>query len=749
MQKQPLTVNNPMTDLSNCDKEPIHIPGKIQPHGFLLAVNKTTWLIDFTSANTKQFTGLEPGQLLGKSLADIVAAGVINCGNANLFDVVQYLVNTNAQEANPIAVQINAQACNLIVNFAEHHFLLEFEPSFPDIDKELQRLMGISLSKILEASTIEEILQFTAKQVKEIIHYDRIMVYKFWEDDHGEVVGEEREPHLESFMGLHYPASDIPKQARELYKINLVRIIADVTAVPSALFTTQAGLSTTSLNLTNSVLRAVSPIHIQYLQNMDVRSSFSISVIINDRLWGLIACHNYTPKFIDYKARNSCKLIARILSSALEHRLEIERKEKSKEFHGALQEILKLLMRDWNVAEVLMQQKVNLLSLTEACGAAFLFEGCIYVIGETPGDSEISALYNKIKKEHRSSIFHTTNLDKIFASAGAYKNVASGLLGCSISWEMDEYIMWFKPEIKKTVKWAGNPNKPVETDEQGNQQISPRRSFAVWSEEVEGTSEPWTSADIGSVMKLREELIHMLNSRANQVRKLNDELKKAYEELDTFSFTISHDLKTPLASIRNYSEILLEDHDELTDDVKKILNKVIKNTERMDVLIREVLSYSRIGKQDLHLKKLPVKLLVETAVQDALSAYGSHKTNVQIGNLPEVEGDEIMISQVFGNLIGNAVKYSAKNDTPLVKIEGKITADGILYTVQDNGIGIDMLHGNQVFDLFKRMDNAKAYEGTGVGLAIVKRILEKHKARIWYESGQGKGTTFFILFKAY
>lgn len=748
LQNQPLPIDQRTVDLSNCAKEPIHIPGKIQSHGFLIGLNKNSRVIKFTSDNLKKFIGIDASEILERDIRDFILLSGLTSGHSDLPDLIQYALNVEVEEINPIAVTCNGQQFNLIVNLAGDYVLLEFETAFPDIDKELQRLIGVSLSRILEAKTLEQVLQFAAKQVKEIIHYDRVMVYKFWEDGHGEVVGEEKNDNLEPFMGLHYPASDIPQQARELYKQNLVRIIADVDSTPADIVTSDAGLTATSLNLTNSTLRAVSPIHIEYLKNMGVKSSFSISIVIKDRLWGLIACHNYTAKFIDYKARNSGKLIGKILSSALEYREEVERKERARKFQGILQEILKTMIKNWNIAEGLVYQKANFLSLTDATGAALLFENNIYTLGETPDKNQIRELYNWIKKQNRESVYHTNNLSQKFPPAEEYQNIASGVLGCSLSWEMDEFIMWFKPEIRKTVKWAGDPNKPVEIDDRGNQKISPRRSFAVWSENVQGNSEPWTAAEIGSAMKLREEIIHVLNDKANQIRRLNDELKKAYEELDTFSYTISHDLKTPLASIKNYTEILLEDHNDMAEDAKKILDKVIRNTDRMNLLIREVLSYSRIGKQEMHLKELDMRSIIENAKNEILAAYNENeRAQIIIGNTPAIDGDEIMISQVFTNLIGNGVKYSLKKNDPVVKIDGKTSEESVLYTIQDNGIGIDMTMGNQIFELFRRMENARAYEGTGVGLSIVKRILEKHKARIWYESEPDNGTIFYLLFK--
>ncbi|MNR11561.1 Bacteriophytochrome [compost metagenome] len=200
-------------------------------------------------------------------------------------------------------------------------------------------MVGRSLSEILSDKKIENLLGNVAQQIKKIIGYDRVMVYKFHEDGHGEVVAEAKSDNFESWLGLHYPASDIPKQARELYKINLVRLIADVHTTPSALLTHPINGEAVPLDLTHSTLRAVSPIHIQYLKNMGVASSFSVSILDGDNLWGLIACHNYTPRFINYRERESAKLVGQVLSSAVSFREQEEEQQHANEHRQSVDAI--------------------------------------------------------------------------------------------------------------------------------------------------------------------------------------------------------------------------------------------------------------------------------------------------------------------------------------------------------------------------------------------------------------------------
>lgn len=735
-------------DLTNCDKEPIHIPGKIQSHGVLFALDRAKLVITHVSDNVQHHFDIPPAAVLTRSLRELLF--ILDLSNPGT-DLDAYLelheAGMSSTESGFIVNTSAGKSYHLIVHHSKDNILLELEPVGDDKDADVQDIMGSMLTRILGAKTLKETLTFCVEQVKKIIGYDRVMIYRFAEDGHGEVVAEDLNEGLESFYGLHYPASDIPKQARELYKKNLVRIIADVYSTDAHILVKDEDTLHTALDLTDSVLRAVSPIHIQYLKNMGVDASFSVSLIANGELWGLIACHHYSPKLIDYRRRNSCKIIGQLLSTSLLFRETEENKEQRNDFNDRIISMLSSIRKDWDIPAVLMNGDHNILSITEATGAALLFEDKIYTLGETPTEDEIQDIAAWMKYYNKNQFFQTNNLSNELPGALAYKEVASGLMSCAISRELNEYIFWFKKEIPKIVKWAGNPEKPVELNSEGVMALSPRRSFAVYLQEVTAVSEHWNSNEIAGAMKLREELVHIINERANQVRKLNEQLKQAYDELDTFSFTISHDLKTPLASIKNYAEILLEDAVEKGSESAPMLRKIIRGADKMNLLIKEVLSYSRIGRQHVRFEKINMKEMLHGIREDLLNSYQRSNPEIIIENVPDIYGDYTMMYQVFSNIIGNAVKYSSLKRKPQVIINAREDTEETTYRVSDNGIGIDMKNGDQIFSLFKRMNNANTYEGTGVGLAIVKSILEKHQSRIWYESEPESGTVFYICLK--
>jgi len=734
-------------DLSNCDKEPIHIPGKVQSHGFLIAVNKKSHLISHLSENIGSFINEEASIFLDKPI-DLLEEKLAITGLPLKLSQIYILANSNkeGETLNPFYLELGQKQYNLIVTLSENEQIMEFEPEFSGLTLDLQRTISRSVSGILSGKNLNALLQNAAEEVKNIIGYDRVMIYKFGGDGHGEVVSEAKNKDLDPFLGLHYPASDIPQQARELYKIKLTRIIADVNTESSPIITHNR--EDQPLDLTHSELRAVSPIHIQYLKNMGVASSFSISLVVNRQLWGLIACHNYTPRFINYKARDASKLIGQILSSALEYKQEEELITTSAAYNMAANELTGYIEKEDDLTKALTGHKSTIRDLSSATGAALLFDHKITRIGVTPDDEQITAMVRWLTLNTTEPIYADHRFPETFHPAKEYSQTASGLLACRLSKEMNEWILWFKPEQTAQITWAGNPAKPVLEQKDELLTISPRRSFEKWTEMVRNTAEKWSSGEIAIVVKIREQIIYTINRKANEIRLLNDRLKLAYEELDTFSYTISHDLRSPLSSIRSYSELLSTMNSSLDEQARKIIERIIFSTDKMNHLIREILNYSKMGRVDLELSPIDMGSLLQEIRTEVLNDLQPKNLEFVMGDTPSIRGDALMINQVFTNLVNNAIKYSARSNPARVKVEGVLNNNEIIYSISDNGVGIDINYYSRVFELFKRLDNAKDFEGTGVGLAIVKRIVERHNARIWFESQLGVGTIFYIAFSA-
>ncbi|MBC3788206.1 ATP-binding protein [Spirosoma utsteinense] len=734
-------------DITNCEQEPIHILGHIQSHGYLCAIHPDTYTIVHASANLADLVGQPIADVLGQSLAEVL--NKTDLPAATLIELLNVGKRNDSWDTlNPYRLQLDGRFWNLVVHAFKGLLLLEWEPTDEQPKVAMnQRLIADALTEVQSSRQLADLLQNTAQRVKSIIGFDRVMVYRFSADWHGQVIAEAREPELEPFLGLHYPASDIPRQARELYKINLVRLIADAGSVPSPILSQPGWPNDAPLDLTHSTLRAVSPVHIEYLNNMGVQASMSISLLYPGELWGLISCHHHAPRFVDYAARQAAKFVSQLLSAALEFRKGEE--DQSLLLHSLEngQRLHEQLLADEDVVRALTRRSVTALDLVAASGAVLLFNNQQHRLGTTPDEAAVRDLAEWLKTTLSDTFLETSHLPALYPPAGIFRHQGAGILAVVLSRELNEYLIWFKPERIQEVTWAGNPQKAVTVSDDGQHRIGPRKSFEAWTEMVHNTSEPWGQAEVAAAIKLREDILQIVTRQANEIRQLNQRLQAAYEELDAFSYTVSHDLRTPLSSIRCYSEILLEEYgDDFNPDARALFQKVIDSTDRMRALIHHILFYSRMGRTEVNTQLVDMNHLLTSMRDEILLTEKDRSLAIDIADTPAINADPTMLSQLFMNLLTNAAKYTRSTPAGHIQVSGKQTDEDVIYSITDNGIGFDMKEADKMFELFKRLENARSFKGTGVGLAIVKRIITRHHGKIWYQSEPNRGATFFVSF---
>jgi chemotaxis family two-component system sensor kinase Cph1 len=739
----------PPIDLTNCDREPIQWPGFIQPHGYLLALDPNTLTIWQASENVTPLTGQPVEDIIGKTIDQIQ---LDDRSGPWLKDLLTLAVRSGNPEAiSPYPVQLGGQPWLILLHQHDGALILELEPAqqaHDSVSLPLPMLLNQAMSDIQRSKTLAELLHKTAQQVKQITGFDRVMIYRFSEDWHGEVIAEARQDQLEPFLGLHYPPSDIPRQARELYKINLVRGIGDVNQPRVAILPIPYAHYNRPLDLTHANLRAVSPIHVEYLRNMGVRASMSISLLYRGELWGLIACHHYSAaRYIDYQTRQSLKLISQLLSTVLQIRKEDEEEVFSAQLNAVELALHRQMQTDWDVVQGLTRHPVTLLNLNSATGAAVLFDGKLHLLGETPSSQEVMEIIEWVQNITTESVFQTDQLPNLYPPAEEFRHKASGLLLLVLSRQMNEYLLWFKPEQLHEVAWGGNPEKPVVANQQGELRLSPRQSFDKWTQLVRNKAQPWQPMEVTMALKLREDLLQLVAQKANQIRTLNEQLRFSNEELEAFSYTISHELRSPLTSIKRYTEIYRGDYGaQMDEQAQAIFDKIVKASDRMSMLIRTIMQYSKVGSGGLARKVLPMRELLNQLREELLTGETDRDLSFDMGETPDLVGDQTMVTQVFSNLLSNAFKYSRSVPHARVSVQGSQTGQEVIYAVSDNGIGIDMKQVGKVFELFQRLDSASGYEGYGVGLAIVKRIMNRHQGKVWFETIPNQLTTFYVSF---
>lgn len=572
------------------------------------------------------------------------------------------------------------------------------------------------------------------------------MVYRFLDDGAGHIIAEARRDDLESFLNLHYPASDIPQQARRLFVLNQIRILPDVNAgrVPLAALDNPVK---EVLDMSYTGIRAVSPIHLEYLQNMGVAASMSISIVKEGALWGLIACHHYAPRYVPHTARMATEFLAHLIGLQVDAKEASENYEYTERLKHIYNALVETISDKQNLSDAMIDSEINMCSGLDVDGAAIILDDQINMIGATPDSRQLKALVKWLDENQVEETFSTSCLSSEYPAAQAYGLIASGLLSARLRRNKSDYLLWFRKEYAHTVNWAGDPNKPVTVGEFGDR-LTPRKSFELWQESVSNKSKPWLKCEIEHARSLWRLLIEIVLRRAEEIRLINEELGRSNEELDSFAYVAAHDLKEPLRGINNFSHFLLEDYaDKVDEPGKEKLKTLVKLTQRMEELLDSLLHYSQIGRNENGLTQLSdLNLVVQDSLLLLQSRIDESGAEIRIPRkLPAINLNNTRFSEIFTNLIANAIKYN-NNQQKWVEIGYKESLNSrfIVY-VRDNGIGIDAKHHANIFKIFKRLHGREHFGGgVGAGLAIVKKIIEQNGGEIWVESELGKGTTFYF-----
>ncbi len=486
---------NEKPNLTNCDREPIHIPGSIQPHGAILTIDDVSLKILQTSVNSAEMLGFAPAQLLGESFEKFFTAESV----AQIKKVAAKNIETAPHYLPPLET-VSGVKTEAIIHRYQDALILELEakpPTDSGFSFELYAALKSTLARLEQTSSVAEFCQTAAEQVREFTDFDRVMIYRFAENGAGAVVAEARRDDLESFLGLNYPASDIPQQARALYLKSWLRFKVDNDAAAIAIEPQMNPKTGKPLDLSYAVLRSMSPVHTEYLRNMGVRATMSISIIKNEKLWGLVACHHYAAtRYVAHEARMACEFLAHFLSLQMAAKEASENHEYVRHLTVRHAELVELMAQNEDFMQVLLDRNENFLDWIKADGTAFVVKDEIRLFGKTPSVEKVGAILEWLDAHGGDEIYAT---DQLSAESGIAdcRDTAAGVLAVRLSKKMPNFILWFRPEISQSVNWAGDPAKAVEVGELG-ERLTPRKSFDLWVEEVAGKSAPWLDFDLAA-----------------------------------------------------------------------------------------------------------------------------------------------------------------------------------------------------------------------------------------------------------
>lgn len=488
-------------DLTNCERELIHLAGSVQPHGLLLALREPELRIVQASANLDALAGVPAEAVLNQPVAEL---------GGDLSAQLRQACSQGGDLGDPVPLR-----CTLPVGGAPRDFegtlhrvggnllLVEIEPvgaahagaETVDIPAtRLRELLGAAVQRFSAASAIGPLADGVVRVFRDMLGYDRVMVYKFDPDGHGKIIAEARDPRLDSLLGHHYPATDIPQRARELYLRNRLRVLVDVHYRPAALVPRQPPGAGAELDMSMCQLRSMSPLHLQYLKNMGVTATLVVSLVREGKLWGLIACHHYAPRNLRFAVRAAADLLAEVAATriaAIENYAHAQVAIQVRRLEQRLVEATST-EGDWRLA--LFRNPRTVLQPLDATGAALFHDGEWLTAGEAPSTAELRALLAWVDAQPGDGLVSCSSVGRADPALDSLTPTASGVLAVKLSATKPDYLMWFRKEQLLSVTWAGDPNKPMVAN--NPLELSPRSSFAAWSEIVRGTALPWSNSEL-------------------------------------------------------------------------------------------------------------------------------------------------------------------------------------------------------------------------------------------------------------
>ena len=725
--------------LANCADEPIRFPGAIQPHGLLLTLTEPALQIIQVSANVETLLARAPESLIGQPLHSLIGA-------EHTAQVLEALQQTTFSEAAPLRFELNGTAFEGLLHRHQGVLILELEIHVQNFQPRnvagVKTHLGRMLQRLQAATTLQALYDISVKEIQAMTGYDRVLIYRFEEEGHGQVIAEASDPSIEVFNGLFFPASDIPEQARELYRTNWLRIIPNADYQPVPLVPKLRPDTQTPLDLSFATLRSVSPIHCQYMKNMGVLSSMSISLLKGDKLWGLISCGNRQPLHVPHELRMACQTIGQVLSLQISAMETLELTRQREEKVEALARLNQAMVDSpQNVFDGLAQQPATLMALVNAGGIAIIEDKQLHRYGNCPEPEEIRALH-KWLQARGEPVFASHHLSSVYPAAAQYQAVASGVLALSLPKPVDNGVLWFRPEVKENINWSGDPRKPLDLENSdAGLRLRPRTSFEIWKVEMAGISTKWSHGDLFAASDLRRSALE--NDLARQVRR-EQEAVRARDELVA---VVSHDLRNPMTVISMLCGMMQKafssEGAHTSRRISTAIDTMQQATARMNTLLEDLLDTSKIdaGRYSITPQPLDVGLIFEEA-QSLLSPL-AHDKDISISFQADpdlrIHADPERLFQVLSNLVGNAIKFTPRMGT--VGVHAKSVGDEIVFIVRDSGEGIPKEHLPHVFDRYWTVKEGNP-TGTGLGLYITQGIVEAHGGQIVAESEPGQGSEF-------
>lgn len=661
-------------DLTICDLEPIHVPGSIQPHGVMLVADRARLVVTHAAGAAEAWLGERwQGAPLAQLLGDAVASAAQRTSATG-----------KSARLDRVAVP-GSDGLMLDATFhrSDEHLLVELEPS-PTLGTSSALLPQLEAAAMAmeQAANLQELCEVAAVEFRRLTGYDRVMVYRFLDDDAGLVLAEDLAPGQRAFLNHHFPASDIPKQARALYARNLVRVIPDVGYQPAPLRPAWSGAE--PLDMSDSILRSVSPVHVQYLKNMGVGASASVSIVIGGVLWGLIACHNETPRPIAANVRTACRALAAGLARQIKAREETDAYRERVRLRTFEDDIVALLLREGSLNDAISNHVGEFMKMLGSDGVAVLRDGDLVLGGQCPPEPVVRALAAWALDKASETVFATEALGNHYPLSEQDRAVASGLLAITLSASDPWIVLWFRAEHVQVVNWAGNPHKNMTLNPGGT--LNPRASFQAWRETVRGHARRWTLPEAEAAARLRVAVINVWQTR--RIRDLNRQLLNTLDQKDLLlkqkeflMGEVNHRVQNSLALVSSFLTL----QGKASDD--KALKASLEEARRRITAV--ALVHRRLYRAD-QLEAINAARYIDDLLNDLVVSLGKDWETHLVRDLQPVmlpTDRAVALGLVVNELVTNANKYAYGGAPGPLRV--MLMEDRNLFhlTVADQGVG--------------------------------------------------------------
>lgn len=658
-------------DFINCDREPIHVPGAVQPHGALLAADAVSGMISHAAGACEAFFGAPPEKLVSTPIGALLGGGehmLAGDGGAPAY-------------AGAIAVR-NGGELDVLGHYSGRRLVVELERARSPrrSTAEVARVIENGTRTLLANRSLDGTCAAAARLFRAVTGFDRVMIYRFLADETGEVFAEDKVEELPTFLRHRYPASDIPRQARALYVRNVIRVIPDVSYKPAPLIGVVDAAE--PLDMSDCVLRSVSPIHIQYLKNMGVAASASVSILRDGALWGLIACHHMSPKGITWDDRTICRLLAAALSQHIGSLEDGEHYQQRLRAQAAIDALFAHNVRTGR-EQGLEDQICDLMQLIPSTGVAIRRGDRLITGGRCPDETRLRQLSDWLQERTRSRAFATDALSRIYPAGSVLPDVASGVLAVAVPGSELQQIVWLRAEQVEVINWAGNPHKPAEAEAN---LLTPRKSFELWRETVREQSEPWSEVEIEAAEKLGRTIAE--HERLQSLNRMNDVLRTALEERDRLLAQTQDLLAEGDHRIRNNLQIvgsmlaaqLRQTHDE---QVRGQLEEALGRVNAVALVHQRLHKSGHSGIVDLE----PYLSELISDLMDSLGGGWREQLRLKLEPVSVSALAAQSIGLVLTELILNAAKYAYSGAGGPLEVQLEARSATIELTVRDRGAG--------------------------------------------------------------